>query len=131
MLPAYVEFGLLQEAGESGSVFQGLLSDSLNIYATTASNAVESSWGTYCPGMEPSPPPEFNTCLGDLYSVAFLENRFVLLPMAGIKHWQLLLLALNVWHKAFLAVLYWHRPRMPPASCRYDFEVWCSHCLQV
>jgi hypothetical protein len=25
--------------------------------------------------MEPSPPPEFNTCLGDLYSVAFLENR--------------------------------------------------------
>ncbi|KAK9907315.1 hypothetical protein WJX75_001305 [Coccomyxa subellipsoidea] len=62
------------EACESGSVFQGLLSDSLNIYATTASNAVESSWGTYCPGMEPSPPPEFNTCLGDLYSVAFLEN---------------------------------------------------------
>lgn len=67
--------GLLQEACESGSIFQGLLSDSLNIYATTASNAVESSWGTYCPGMAPSPPPEFNTCLGDLYSVAFLENR--------------------------------------------------------
>lgn len=66
---------LLQEACESGSIFEGLLSDSLNIYATTASNAVESSWGTYCPGMEPSPPPEFNTCLGDLYSVAFLENR--------------------------------------------------------
>ncbi|CAL8462896.1 g2430 [Coccomyxa elongata] len=62
------------EACESGSIFEGLLSDSLNIYATTASNAVESSWGTYCPGMEPSPPPEFNTCLGDLYSVAFLEN---------------------------------------------------------
>lgn len=68
--------GLLQEACESGSVFEGLLSDSLNIYATTASNAVESSWGTYCPGMAPSPPPEFNTCLGDLYSVAFLENRY-------------------------------------------------------
>ena len=26
-------------------------------------------------GMFPAPPPEFNTCLGDLYSVAFLENR--------------------------------------------------------
>jgi legumain len=64
-----------QEACESGSIFEGLLSDALNIYATTASNAVESSWGTYCPGMAPSPPPEFNTCLGDLYSVAFLENR--------------------------------------------------------
>jgi legumain len=38
------------EACESGSIFEGLLSDGLNIYATTASNAVESSWGTYCPG---------------------------------------------------------------------------------
>ena len=64
------------EACESGSIFQGLLSDSLNIYATTASNAQESSWGTYCPGMVPAPPEEFNTCLGDLYSVAFLENRW-------------------------------------------------------
>lgn len=63
------------EACESGSIFEGLLSDGLAIYATTASNAQESSWGTYCPGMVPSPPPEFNTCLGDLYSVAFLENR--------------------------------------------------------
>ena len=63
------------EACESGSIFQGVLSDALNIYATTASNAQESSWGTYCPGMAPAPPEEFNTCLGDLYSVAFLENR--------------------------------------------------------
>lgn len=64
------------EACESGSIFEGLLSDSLKIYATTAANAQESSWGTYCPGMVPSPPPEFTTCLGDLYSVAFLENRY-------------------------------------------------------
>lgn len=40
------------EACESGSIFEGLLSDDLNIYATTASNAQESSWGTYCPGKE-------------------------------------------------------------------------------
>lgn len=46
----------------------------LNIYATTAANARESSWGTYCPGQFPAPPPEFSTCLGDLYSVAFLED---------------------------------------------------------
>jgi legumain len=75
-----------QEACESGSIFEGLLSDSLNIYATTASNSVESSWGTYCPGMAPSPPPEFNTCLGDLYSVAFLENRCAAVPSQ--KTWQ-------------------------------------------
>ncbi len=24
--------------------------------------------------MDPSPPPEFDTCLGDLYSVAWMEN---------------------------------------------------------
>jgi legumain len=62
------------EACESGSIFEGLLPEDLNIYVTTASNAVENSWGTYCPGMEPSPPPEYITCLGDLYSVSWMED---------------------------------------------------------
>ncbi|KAA3457979.1 vacuolar-processing enzyme [Gossypium australe] len=62
------------EACESGSIFEGLLPEGLNIYATTAANAVESSWGTYCPGEYPSPPPEYETCLGDLYSVAWMED---------------------------------------------------------
>ncbi|KAM1012947.1 hypothetical protein ACFX2C_043137 [Malus domestica] len=62
------------EACESGSIFEGLLPEGLNIFATTASNAEESSWGTYCPGEYPSPPPEYETCLGDLYSVAWMED---------------------------------------------------------
>ncbi|KAI7988881.1 hypothetical protein LOK49_LG13G02269 [Camellia lanceoleosa] len=62
------------EACESGSIFEGLLPEGLNIYATTASNAEESSWGTYCPGEYPSPPVEYETCLGDLYSVAWMED---------------------------------------------------------
>jgi legumain len=62
------------EACESGSIFEGLLPENLNIYATTASNAEESSWGTYCPGDYPSPPPEYETCLGDLYSVSWMED---------------------------------------------------------
>ncbi|XP_052210190.1 vacuolar-processing enzyme [Diospyros lotus] len=62
------------EACESGSIFEGLLPEGLNIYATTASNAEESSWGTYCPGEYPSPPKEYDTCLGDLYSVAWMED---------------------------------------------------------
>lgn len=49
----------------------------LNIYVTTASNAQESSYGTYCPGMNPSPPSEYITCLGDLYSIAWMEDRYV------------------------------------------------------
>ncbi|KAK7275560.1 hypothetical protein RIF29_16679 [Crotalaria pallida] len=62
-------------ACESGSIFEGLLPEGLIIYATTASNAEESSWGTYCPGEFPSPPSEYETCLGDLYSVAWMEDR--------------------------------------------------------
>lgn len=38
------------EACESGSIFDGLLPSGLGIYATTAANPTESSWGTYCPG---------------------------------------------------------------------------------
>ncbi|XP_010244352.1 PREDICTED: vacuolar-processing enzyme-like [Nelumbo nucifera] len=66
------------EACESGSIFEGLLPEGLNIYATTASNADESSWGTYCPGeFTDPPPPEYETCLGDLYSVAWMEDSEV------------------------------------------------------
>ncbi|KAF8364645.1 hypothetical protein HHK36_033380 [Tetracentron sinense] len=71
---SYREMVIYVEACESGSVFEGLMPKDLNIYVTTASNAEESSWGTYCPGMDPSPPPEFITCLGDLYSVAWMED---------------------------------------------------------
>ncbi|XP_055819476.1 legumain [Solanum dulcamara] len=70
----YKEMVLYIEACESGSVFEGLMPDNLNIYVTTASNAEESSWGTYCPGMDPPPPSEYITCLGDLYSVAWMED---------------------------------------------------------
>ncbi|KAF5452857.1 hypothetical protein F2P56_027815 [Juglans regia] len=62
------------EACESGSIFEGLLPKDINIYATTAANAVENSWGTYCPGEYPSPPREYDTCLGDLYSISWLED---------------------------------------------------------
>lgn len=52
------------EACESGSVFKGLMPDDLNIYVQTASNAVESSFATYCTGMGSSPPDAL-PCLGD------------------------------------------------------------------
>ncbi|KAJ7944780.1 Vacuolar-processing enzyme [Quillaja saponaria] len=70
----YREMVIYVEACESGSIFEGVMPKDLNIYVTTASNAQENSWGTYCPGMEPSPPPEYITCLGDLYSVAWMED---------------------------------------------------------
>ncbi|KAM0058407.1 putative legumain protein [Helianthus debilis subsp. tardiflorus] len=70
----YKEMVIYLEACESGSIFEGILPEDLNIYATTASGAQENSYGTYCPGTEPSPPPEYITCLGDLYSVAWMED---------------------------------------------------------
>ncbi|XP_057773583.1 vacuolar-processing enzyme [Salvia miltiorrhiza] len=70
----YKEMVIYIEACESGSVFEGMMPEDLDIYVTTASNAEESSWGTYCPGMDPPPPPEYMTCLGDLYSVAWMED---------------------------------------------------------
>ena len=46
-----VQMSMYIEACESGSLFQGLLEDELHLYVTTAANANESSWGTYCPGV--------------------------------------------------------------------------------
>ncbi|KAF7828383.1 Vacuolar-processing enzyme [Senna tora] len=70
----YKEMVVYVEACESGSVFEGIMPTDINVYVTTASNAQESSFGTYCPGMDPPPPPEYITCLGDLYSVAWMED---------------------------------------------------------
>ncbi|MQL80247.1 hypothetical protein Taro_012668 [Colocasia esculenta] len=72
------------EACESGSMFEGLLPEDINIVAVTASNANESSYATYCPGETPEPPVEFHTCLGDLYSVSWLEDRCVYIYMQYI-----------------------------------------------
>jgi legumain len=62
------------EACESGSMFEGILPTNQNIYVTTASNAVESSWGTYCPPDDSVNGKEINSCLGDLYSVNWMED---------------------------------------------------------
>ncbi|XP_062029398.1 vacuolar-processing enzyme-like [Rosa rugosa] len=71
---AYKNMVFYLEACESGSMFEGLLPTNISIYATTASNATENSWGTYCPDMTPPPPPEYDTCLGDLYSISWMED---------------------------------------------------------
>jgi hypothetical protein len=122
-------------------MFEGLLGNDMDVYVTTAANAVESSWATYCPSFggggddgavagaaaaadggvadgsgsggslllrglvqlkqrlqrlmgsppasaphdasgsgatppmpPPQPTPQFSTCLGDLYSVAWMED---------------------------------------------------------
>ncbi|XP_058764244.1 legumain isoform X2 [Vicia villosa] len=70
----YKKMVIYVEACESGSVFEGIMPKDINVYVQTASNAQESSWGTYCPGFDAALPPEYITCLGDLYSVAWMED---------------------------------------------------------
>ncbi|KAI3691664.1 hypothetical protein L6452_31465 [Arctium lappa] len=70
----YDKMVIYLESCQSGSIFEGLLPTDLNIYVTTASNKQENSFGTYCPGMNPPPPPGFDTCLGDLYSISWMED---------------------------------------------------------
>nr|XP_043628472.1 vacuolar-processing enzyme-like [Erigeron canadensis] len=70
----YDEMVLYIEACDSGSIFEGLLPEDLNIYVTTSTNATELGWATYCPDMNPPPPPDFHTCLGDLFSVSWMED---------------------------------------------------------
>lgn len=70
----YSEAVVYIEACESGSMFDGILADNINIYATTAADPDESSWGTYCPPDDMVNGVHINSCLGDLYSVNWMED---------------------------------------------------------
>jgi legumain len=69
----YKELVFYLEACESGSMFK-TLPDDIHIYATSAANAKESSWGTYCPPDDKVDGKSLNSCLGDLYSVKWMED---------------------------------------------------------
>jgi legumain len=70
----YSEMVLYIEACESGSMFDGILANNLNIYAVTAANPSESSWGTYCYPDDQVNGQHINSCLGDLFSVNWMED---------------------------------------------------------
>lgn len=70
----YKEMVIYVEACESGSIFEGLLPQNLSIYATTAANAQENSYATYCPEEMGTGEPKDFPCLGDLYSVSWMED---------------------------------------------------------
>jgi len=77
----YGKLVIYLEACEAGSMFAGQLPNNTEIYAETASNPDESSWGTYCPGekvgnltADSVNGVELESCLGDLYSVNWMER---------------------------------------------------------
>lgn len=55
-------------------MFDGILDDNIDIYATTAADPDESSWGTYCYPDDKVSGKHINSCLGDLYSVNWMED---------------------------------------------------------
>ncbi|KAM7254155.1 hypothetical protein ACFE04_031837 [Oxalis oulophora] len=64
----YKDIVFYMDACESGSMFEGLLPNDINVYALTAANAKEGSWSAYCNV------DGYTTCLGDMFSVSWLED---------------------------------------------------------
>jgi len=62
------------ESCESGSMFNNMLPKNINVYATSASSPTESSWGCYCPPQDMVDGKRIGSCLGDLYSVNWMED---------------------------------------------------------
>jgi len=60
------------ETCESGSMFEDM--NIPGVYAVSAANAHESSWGTYCGGDAQVNGKDLNSCLGDLFSVSWMED---------------------------------------------------------
>jgi legumain len=63
------------ETCESGSMFQGMTTP--GVYALSASNPTESSWGTYCGSDAMVNGKSIGSCLGDLFSVSWMEDSDV------------------------------------------------------
>jgi len=61
------------EACESGSMFTNLPNNT-KIYALSASSPSESSWGCYCPPDDKVGGKNIRSCLGDLFSVNWMED---------------------------------------------------------
>lgn len=61
------------EACESGSMFPNLASNT-GVYAMTAANATESSWGYYCYPDDTINGTHVNSCLGDTFSIRWMED---------------------------------------------------------
>ncbi|KAI6173155.1 Legumain [Aphelenchoides besseyi] len=65
----YNQLTFYLEACESGSMFEKVLPQNINVYAMTAANSAESSFGCYC-----GTSAKLSICLGDSFSVNWLQD---------------------------------------------------------
>jgi len=68
----YKKLTFYLETCESGSMFQGMTTP--GVYAVSASGPDESSWGTYCGTDAKVDGKDIGSCLGDLFSVNWMED---------------------------------------------------------
>ena len=72
----YKKLVFYMEACESGSMFTNLPAN-LSIFAHTAANPDESSWGFYCPPDDTVGGKSIGSCLGDTWSISWMEDSDV------------------------------------------------------
>lgn len=70
----FKEMVVYMEACESGSMFENILKKDIGIYAVSAANSKESSWGAYCYPDDLVEGTHIGSCLGDLFSVNWMED---------------------------------------------------------
>jgi legumain len=70
----YKEMTIYMESCESGSMFENILEKNLNVYAVSAANSHESSWGNYCAPNDTVDGKSIGSCLGDLFSTNWMED---------------------------------------------------------
>lgn len=70
----FKEMVMYIEACESGSMFENILKPDINVYAVSAANSKESSWGAYCYPDDTINGTHMGSCLGDLFSVNWMED---------------------------------------------------------
>merc|ERR1711991_782936 len=68
----YKKLTFYLETCESGSMFEGMTTP--GVYALSASGPSESSWGTYCGSDAKVDGKSIGSCLGDLFSVNWMED---------------------------------------------------------
>lgn len=68
----YKKLSFYLETCESGSMFEGMSTP--GVYALSASGPSESSWGTYCGSDAMVNGKSIGSCLGDLFSVNWMED---------------------------------------------------------
>jgi legumain len=78
----YKQLTFYLETCESGSMFQNILPNNMSIYALSAANPSESSWATYCPPQDQVNGKHIGSCLGDEFSVNWMENTIANNPTA-------------------------------------------------